>query len=248
MASYFSSLLTTTTSRVATLRQNLLPTENDGDTPEDSHLCRVLRAYYTEKGRGFPGWLPPDPKAPQQQAIQQPVYASSVGAGYGGGGLAQAGAGGAAAGGRQGGLAGLWGDKSAAASPAPASLRAQGRPNAGLRTQSGPERQQAPVGNPLPSARADSQQGFRPQGRAPAAANYEDSFAPAAGQYGSRAAPAMRASEPWADSGSGYEGGGGGYSDGAARQPPRQGLPSGPRRGLPSGPKGGLPAGPRGYR
>lgn len=85
MASYFSSLLTTTTSRVATLRQNLLPSENDGDTLDDTHLCRVLRAYYTEKGRALPGWLPPDPKAPPPPVVVQPVFTSNVGAGYGGG-------------------------------------------------------------------------------------------------------------------------------------------------------------------
>jgi hypothetical protein len=31
-------------------------------TRNDSHISRVLRAYYTEKGRPFPQWLPPDPK------------------------------------------------------------------------------------------------------------------------------------------------------------------------------------------
>ncbi|PSS10491.1 hypothetical protein M430DRAFT_68977 [Amorphotheca resinae ATCC 22711] len=84
MASYFSSLLTTTTSRVATLRQNLLPNENDGDTPDDTHLCRVLRAYYTEKGRQFPAWLPPDPKAPPPAVVQPALYTPTVGASYGG--------------------------------------------------------------------------------------------------------------------------------------------------------------------
>ena len=124
-ASYFSSLLTTTTSRVATLRQNLLPSENDGDTVQDTHLCRVLRAYYTEKGRGFPGWLPPDPKAPPPST---PVYTSNVGAGYGGG-LDQS------PGGSPGGnkLGALWDNQGRAGGAAqPASLRA-GRSAAALR-------------------------------------------------------------------------------------------------------------------
>ncbi len=70
MSSYLSSLLTTTTSRYNSLRRALLSDEADGDTEEDSHISRVLRAYYTEKGRPFPPWLPPDPKAPQPAATQ----------------------------------------------------------------------------------------------------------------------------------------------------------------------------------
>jgi hypothetical protein len=84
MPSYFSTLLTTTTSRVATLRANLLPNENDGDTQDDTHLCRVLRAYYTEKGRQFPAWLPPDPKLPPPVIVQPVLYAPGVGSSYGG--------------------------------------------------------------------------------------------------------------------------------------------------------------------
>jgi hypothetical protein len=83
MPSYFSSLLTTTTSRVATLRANLLTNENDGDTQDDTHLCRVLRAYYTEKGRQFPAWLPPDPKLPPPVAVQPVLYTPGVGSTYG---------------------------------------------------------------------------------------------------------------------------------------------------------------------
>ena len=83
MPSYFSDLLTTTTSRVATLRANLLTNENDGDTQDDTHLCRVLRAYYTEKGRQFPAWLPPDPKLPPPVAVQPVLYTPGVGSSYG---------------------------------------------------------------------------------------------------------------------------------------------------------------------
>ncbi|KAI9827994.1 MAG: hypothetical protein M1819_006837 [Sarea resinae] len=70
MSSYLSSILTTTTSRYNSLRRNLLSDEVDGDTEDDSHISRALRAYYTEKGRPFPPWLPPDPKAPQLAPAQ----------------------------------------------------------------------------------------------------------------------------------------------------------------------------------
>ena len=70
MSSYLSSLLTTTTSRYNSLRRALLSDEGDGDTEDDTHICRVLRAYYSEKGRPFPQWLPPDPKAPQAAPAQ----------------------------------------------------------------------------------------------------------------------------------------------------------------------------------
>ena len=70
MSSYLSSLLTTTTSRYNSLRRALLSDEGDGDTEDDTHICRVLRAYYGEKGRPFPPWLPPDPKAPQAAPAQ----------------------------------------------------------------------------------------------------------------------------------------------------------------------------------
>jgi hypothetical protein len=70
MSSYLSNLLTTTTSRYNSLRRTLLSDDADGDTEDDSHISRVLRAYYTEKGRPYPQWLPPDPKAPQPAPAQ----------------------------------------------------------------------------------------------------------------------------------------------------------------------------------
>jgi hypothetical protein len=163
MASYFSSLLTTTTSRVASIRQNLLPSENDGDTEDDTHICRVLRAYYTEKGRSFPAWLPPDPKAPPPVVVQ-PVYATSIGARYGG--LQTQGPAGGAA------LSSLWDSQPAQQAPVPESLRpARGanrlapgsaaaggaqRPNPFTRGQSSLE--PAVQARPLPSQRAGSYQ------------------------------------------------------------------------------------------
>lgn len=82
MSSYLSNLLTTTTSRYNTLRRTLLSNEDDGDTDDDSHISRVLRAYYTEKGRPFPPWLPPDPNdkraiTPQPYAQQNSGYFNS---------------------------------------------------------------------------------------------------------------------------------------------------------------------------
>jgi hypothetical protein len=164
MASYFSSLLTTTTSRVASIRQNLLPSENDGDTDDDTHLCRVLRAYYTEKGRPFPGWLPPDPKAPPPVVVA-PVYSQpGVGSRYGGM-QTQGGAGGGA-------LSSLWDSQpQGQAQQDPASLR-QGRGGPPMRNVGGgpgAQRQnpfmrqqntQEPQvqARPLPSQRAGSYQ------------------------------------------------------------------------------------------
>ncbi|MCJ1405528.1 hypothetical protein MMC11_008756 [Xylographa trunciseda] len=64
MASYLSSL----TAQYTSLKR-LLPTSLSEDqdrsinSESDSHVSRVLRAYYTEKGRPFPAWLGPDPNA-----------------------------------------------------------------------------------------------------------------------------------------------------------------------------------------
>ncbi|KUJ11617.1 uncharacterized protein LY89DRAFT_688813 [Mollisia scopiformis] len=158
MASYFSNLLTTTTSRVASIRQNLLPSENDGDTEDDTHLCRVLRAYYTEKGRSFPGWLPPDPKAPPPVVVQ-PVYTTNVGARYGG--LQNQGPGGGSA------LSSLWDSQPQQQQEQPMGLR-QGRGGrlaaGGGAARQNPFARQANTpepqiqARPLPSQRAGSYQ------------------------------------------------------------------------------------------
>ncbi|GAM83766.1 hypothetical protein ANO11243_017560 [Dothideomycetidae sp. 11243] len=68
MSSYLSNLLTSTTDKYNTLRRTLLTSETDGDTEDDSHITRVLRAYYVEKSRTLPPWLPPDPKRPSISA------------------------------------------------------------------------------------------------------------------------------------------------------------------------------------
>ncbi|KAI9837363.1 MAG: hypothetical protein M1837_003000 [Sclerophora amabilis] len=118
MSSYLSSILTTTTSRYNSIRRTLLSDETDGDTEDDSHISRVLRAYYTEKGRSFPPWLPPDPKAPQSAPTP---YVSASG---------RPGLSPLQPGGRGGGLSDLW-DSPQQGPPQPESLslrrNAQGR-------------------------------------------------------------------------------------------------------------------------
>ncbi|ELR08757.1 hypothetical protein VC83_00325 [Pseudogymnoascus destructans] len=158
MSSYLSNLLTTTSTRYASLR-NLLPAgEADGDTPDDTHICRVLRAYYIEKGGAFPPWLPPDPKAAPPPQVQQQNYGAPVGAGYGN--LANAGSSGNK-------LTSLWDNKASSGSPAPLpvnqSLR-QGRPGgspalrAGGGMQRGQQQQEYVAARPLPSQRDGSYQ------------------------------------------------------------------------------------------
>ncbi|KAF1833161.1 hypothetical protein BDW02DRAFT_599339 [Decorospora gaudefroyi] len=135
-------------------RKWILSDEADGDTEEDSHLSRVLRAYYTEKGRPFPQWLPPDPKAPQPAPTQ---FASSSGR--------QAAQGQPM--GRGGGLSDLWDSPAPQQQPQePLSLRraAGGRGGGGRPMQTRPGMGQSLTpepqmqGRPLPSQRAGSYQ------------------------------------------------------------------------------------------
>lgn len=165
MSQYLNSLITTTNQRYNNLRQKLLDSDADGDTEDDSHISRVLRAYYTEKGRPFPQWLPPDPRGSQQTLTQ---FASSSGRQQG---QAQP------VGGRGGGLSDLWDNPGQQQQPQePLSLRRtaggrgagarplQGRQNMGNSLTPEPQSQ----GRPLPSQRAGSYQsnltsGGRPQ-------------------------------------------------------------------------------------
>ncbi|USP80589.1 hypothetical protein yc1106_07863 [Curvularia clavata] len=163
MSSYLNNLLTNTTSRYNNLRRQILSDETDGDTEDDSHLSRVLRAYYTEKGRPFPQWLPPDPKAPQPAAPTQFASSSSLRQQ----GQAPMGRGGGGGGG--GGLSDLW-DNPAPQQQAqePLSLRraAGGRPMQGRPMGNSLTPEPQIQGRPLPSQRAGSYQsslGGRPQ-------------------------------------------------------------------------------------
>jgi hypothetical protein len=166
MSSFMSNILTNTTSRYNNLRRQLLDGDTDGDTEDDSHISRVLRAYYTEKGRPFPQWLPPDPKGPQPAPTQ---FATSSGRQQG-----QA----PAMGGRGGGLSDLWDSPQQQQQPQePLSLRrgpgarggggGGGRPlqgRAGMGNSLTPEPQGQ--GRPLPSQRAGSyQSSLGPGGR-----------------------------------------------------------------------------------
>ncbi|PHH74467.1 hypothetical protein CDD82_4913 [Ophiocordyceps australis] len=65
MSSWYSNILTKTTSQISSLRSTLLASDADGDTEDDTHVCRVLRAYYLDSGRALPAWLPPDARTPQ---------------------------------------------------------------------------------------------------------------------------------------------------------------------------------------
>ena len=63
----FSSFLSSTSSRYSPFRRTLLSSSSEDDSsiddPGNSHVSRVLRAYYTEKGRPFPNWLGHDSSA-----------------------------------------------------------------------------------------------------------------------------------------------------------------------------------------
>jgi len=97
-AAYLSSFLNQTTSKYNNLKKALISSEADGDTEDDTHISRVLRAYYTEKGRPFPEWLPPDPKAPPPPMPSQYASASTQSLGSQSSGRW----------GRSGGLSDLW--------------------------------------------------------------------------------------------------------------------------------------------
>lgn len=172
MTSYFSSLTSSSAisnlgTRLNSLRRAIISGEevDDLDNEDCSHVSNVLRAYYAEKGRPFPPWLPPDPKSPapppsrivattQIQPGQSPGAASSYG---------------------RGGLSDLWGD-SGSAQPPPsqtASLRRRpGMPNpmhsappatAGSPTSTPTPPPSHPAGaRPLPSQRAGSYQTMQP--------------------------------------------------------------------------------------
>lgn len=164
MSAWYSNIVGATTSKIS----NLLNSEADGDTEDDTYVCRVLRSYYTERGRQFPTWLPPDPKAPQPVA---PVYAQSSQVGSRYGGLAQQPQSG-------GGLSSLW-DNNPVSQPQDTQSLRRGRGNpAAIRSttdlRSGPFRNSDPMaGNarddiqarPLPSQRAGSYQTASPYGR-----------------------------------------------------------------------------------
>jgi len=158
MTSYLNSLSSHYTSLKRLIPTSLSPDSDLSVTdPEDSHVSRVLRAYYTEKGRPYPPWLGADPRAPQQAA---PVYANAI---------PQRGGPSPATGAQPSrrGLGDLFGEGGNAEQPQqqqePASLRRVRRPpirsNAtGDSRGGGSYQESAPAARPLPSQRAGSNQ------------------------------------------------------------------------------------------
>jgi len=116
----FANLLTTTTSRYNALRQQLTASEADGDTEDDSHISRVLRAYYKEKEQPLPPWLPPDPRErPSAPSVTSFVSSSRPQMQQQASSVSNRGSGGA--------LGDLWDAPRQGAQPQPQSLRQQGR-------------------------------------------------------------------------------------------------------------------------
>ncbi|OQN98639.1 hypothetical protein B0A48_15305 [Cryoendolithus antarcticus] len=156
MSSYLSSLLTHTTSRYTSLRRTLLNNEDDGPTEDDSHISRVLRAYYTEKGQPFPPWLPADPN--DRRAIQNQTPAIQSGYGKNSYGAVQA----QSQAGNRGSLSELWDTPAASAAPAqPLSLRAGRRVGGPAGARPEPPTSGGLAPRPLPSQREGSYQSVR---------------------------------------------------------------------------------------
>ncbi|CDM37404.1 uncharacterized protein N7518_009583 [Penicillium psychrosexuale] len=126
MSSYLSSLTTSSAisglgSRLTNLRR-AITLGDEGDDPDNedcSHISNALRAYYTEKGRPFPPWLPQDPKGPAPAPSRAIATSQLPSGGYNQGSPANPNSG------RSGGLGDLWGDSptSQASIPQTASLR-----------------------------------------------------------------------------------------------------------------------------
>ncbi|CAG7556737.1 unnamed protein product [Fusarium equiseti] len=242
MASWYSNLVQKTSSQISSLRQNLLSGEQDGDTEDDTHVCRVLRGYYTEKGRPFPAWLPPDPKAPAQQPVQ-PTMTPQAGQRFGAQGQQQ-----------HGGLSSLWDNgPQQQQQQVPQSLRAGGgRTPASLQPGGGDVSRR-----PLPSQqRAGSYQNAGGQFGRPETASVPPGGAGTGGGSaqdrlrqrlwgggGSRTTSPQAGSQgPFQPPAGNNGGGGGNYEDrfgpGGMYDQASGGGNGGLRRGLPSGPRG----------
>lgn len=234
MTSWYSNLLTKTSSQISSLQSRLLSSESDGDTEDDTHVARVLRNYYTEKGRPFPPWLPPDPKAPTQAPIQ-PLYAQGSGQQR----LAPPGQQPQAGG---GGLSSLWdGGGGGQQQQVPQSLRAgrgmgareMARPVAGDRQGSYQSVSSQPAGGGGGGGGSSAQDRLRQRLMGGARSNSPGQggapYQPpaGAGQYDGRAGGGMSASSPWSNGADEDFGGGGRAPPGGGRRGP--GLPSGPR-------------------
>ncbi|KAJ5933046.1 hypothetical protein N7516_007535 [Penicillium verrucosum] len=178
MSSYLSSFTTSSAisglgSRLTNLRR-AITLGDEGDDPDNedcSHISNALRAYYTEKGRPFPPWLPQDPKGPAPAPSRQIATSQLPSGGYNQAPTNQNA-------GRGGGLGDLWGDSPSSQGPVPqtASLRrgrggtapplasansAPSGPAITLSQSHSPAASGSPSpsgGRPLPSQRAGSSQ------------------------------------------------------------------------------------------
>ena len=161
MSSYFSSFTASSSisnvlgSRLNSLRR-AITLGDEGDDPDNedcSHISNALRAYYTEKGRPFPPWLPPNPKAPVPAPTRVVATSQLPAPGAYGQGPAAAGYG------RGGGLGDLWGDSGSSQPPAAqtASLRrGRGVPGAPLSSPSSASAGSSPSpGPPLTHAQSN---------------------------------------------------------------------------------------------
>ena len=235
-----STWTSTFSSRIGALRKALTKDneEDDSDNEDCSHVSNVLRAYYTEKGRPFPEWLPPDPKKPAAMPAQQPQFGQYGNTYASNGGMPH----GRASSGGRGGLSDLWDSGPALPSPQTQSLRAP-RPTAqavrssdSMSRQSGSDSYQSQA-RPLPSQRAGSYQSIQPTATPPPSNNPRDRLrarlqgtnsgrsSPANTSQGSHTSqggygrqhsggggggPNLSASQPWANDGNTY-GSSGGY-------------------------------------
>ncbi|KAM3082107.1 hypothetical protein ACMFMG_004556 [Clarireedia jacksonii] len=213
----YSSYLNSFTSKVNSIRQNILQGEADGDTEDDTYLCRVLRTYYTnEKKAPFPPWLPPDPRGPAPAPVVQPP----MGAGYG-----------AAPPGQRADLNSLFGAAPArpntASPPLAASLRTGRGQSPGGRSLGGVPQQQQPV----QQQQQQQTQTLSARDRLKMGRSKGGASALGGGGGGGGERPFMAATSPWASneaefSGAGYDQPGRPAGSGSAG---RMGLPSGPR-------------------
>ncbi|PMB66281.1 hypothetical protein BM221_007268 [Beauveria bassiana] len=248
MASWYASIVTKTSSQISSLRSTLLSGEADGDTEDDTHVCRVLRNYYTDKGRPRPSWLPADPKAaqpPPQTLYAQPQLGSRYGGlnnsaqgGGGGGGLPASAS-----------LASLW-DSGASGQQqpvqAPQSLRAGRGGGSGMLHPNG--REEVASRPSLPGQRSGSYSSVSGQagGGGGGGATAQDRLRQRLWGAARAASPVtsnQNVPPPQGGGGGQYDGGrGAGYSNGADGGGDSYG------RGSPGGQRQGLPSGPRGYR
>lgn len=174
-----STWTNTFSSRVGALRKALTrgSEEDDDDNEDCSHVSDVLRAYYTEKGKPFPEWLPPDPRKPVVTPSQPAAFGQySNYPAPGGMAHNRANSGG------RGGLSDLWDSRPAqpplqhgqslrAARPSAQALRSLDASNRQSGSDSSQNLTQA---RPLPSQRAGSYQNVQPSPTPPPSGNPRD--------------------------------------------------------------------------